>query len=293
MSNTKNLFRPSEYFKPASVAEAIKLLTQYGEKGWLLAGGTGLLVEKDPQVEVLIDITGLGLDYIKFDGHQGVRIGATTTFADIVASPILQKGPYNVLVQAACQMGTPQIRNVATIGGNICHAVPSADSAPALLVLGATLRIACSTGERQMDIADFFLDVRKDALDRCELLTEIQLPPLPTRTGTAFAKKGRVATSDLAVVNAAVRVTLTAGNTCQDARIALGAVAPVPLRAREAEAMLEGEEPREELLEKVGARAAEEIKPISDVRGSAEYRKTLSCVLVERVLKEAVARALA
>lgn len=292
MSNTKNLFRPSEYFKPASVAEAIKLLARYGEKGWLIAGGTDLLVEKDPQVEVLIDITGLGLDYIKSDS-QGVRIGAATTFADIAASPILQKSPYNVLAQAARQIGTPQIRNVATIGGNICQAVPSADSAPALLVLGATLRIACATGERQMDIADFFLDVRKDALNRCELLTEIQLTPLPTRTGTAFAKKGRVAVADLAVVNAAVRVTLTAGNTCQDVRIALGAVAPVPLQAREAEAMLEGEKPREELLQKVAARAAEEIKPISDVRGSAEYRKTLSCVLVERALKEAVARALA
>ena len=290
MSNTKNFFRPSAYFKPTSVAEAIKLLEQYGEKGWLLAGGTDLLVEKDPQVEVLIDITGLGLNYIKSDS-QGVRIGATTTFADIAASSILQKSPYNVLAQAARQIGTPQTRNVATIGGNICHAVPSADSAPALLVLGATLSIADSGGERSMEIADFFLDVRKDALGNCELLTDIQLPALPARTGTAFAKKGRVATADLAVVNVAVRVTLTAGNTCQDARIALGAVAPVPLRAREAEAMLQGKEPQEELLEKVALRASEEIKPISDVRSSAEYRETLSRVLVERALKEAVARA--
>lgn len=290
MSNTKNFFRPSAYFKPTSVAEAIKLLEQYGEKGWLLAGGTDLLVEKDPQVEVLIDITGLRLNYIKSDS-QGVRIGATTTFTDITASSILQKSPYNVLAQAARQIGTPQIRNVATIGGNICHAVPSTDSAPALLVLGATLSVACSTGERLMEIADFFLDVRKDALGNCELLTEIQLPALPARTGTAFAKKGRVATADLAVVNVAVRVTLTAGNTCQETLIALGAVAPVPLRAREAEAILQGKEPQEELLEKVALRASEEIKPISDVRSSAEYRETLSRVLVERALKEAVARA--
>jgi len=290
VSNTKNFFRPSEYFKPTSVAEAIKLLEQYGEKGWLLAGGTDLLVEKDPQVEVLIDITGLGLNYIKSDS-QGVRIGATTTFADIAASSILQKSPYNVLAQAARQIGTPQTRNVATIGGNICHAVPSADSAPALLVLGAILSIADSGRERLMKIADFFQDVRKDALGSCELLTEIQLPTLPARTGTAFAKKGRVATADLAVVNVAVHVTIDDHNTCQDARIALGAVAPVPLRAREAEAMLQGKEPQEELLEKVALRASEEIKPISDVRSSAEYRQTLSRVLVERALKEAVARA--
>jgi carbon-monoxide dehydrogenase medium subunit len=290
MSNTKTLFRPSEYFKPASVAEAVKLLKQYSGKSWLIAGGTDLLVEKDPQVEVLIDIAGLGLDYVKSDS-QGVRIGATTTFAKIAASPILQKNPYNVLVQAASQIGTPQIRNVATIGGNICHAVPSADSAPALLILGATLSISSKTGERSMKIADFFKDVRKDALGKGELLTEIQLPTFPARTGTAFLKKGRVALADMAVVNIAVRITLTAGDTCQEACIALGAVAPVPLRAREAEAMLEGEKPREELLEKVAAQAAGEIKPISDVRGSAEYRKTLSRVLVERALKEAIARA--
>jgi carbon-monoxide dehydrogenase medium subunit len=153
------------------------------------------------------------------------------------------------------------------------------------------LSIACSTGERLMEIADFFQDVRKDALGSCELLTEVQLPTLPARTGTAFAKKGRVATADLAVVNVAVHVTIDDHNSCQDVRIALGAVAPVPLRAREAEAMLQGKEPQEELLEKVAARAAEEIKPISDVRSSAEYRETLSRVLVERALKEAVARA--
>lgn len=290
MSNTKMIFRPSEYFTPVSIVETIKLLEQHGEKSWVIAGGTDLLVEKDPLVEVLIDITGLGLDYIKSDSH-GVRIGATTTFAAIATSPALQKNPYIVLAQAAHQVGTPQTRNVATIGGNICHAVPSADSAPALLILEATLNIVGSSGERVVNIADFFLDVRKDALNKHELLTEIRLPILPARTGTAFTKKGRVAVADLAVVNVAVRVTLNDDDTCQEVRIALGAVAPVPLRARKAEAMLEGEKPREELLEKVAAQAAEEIKPISDVRSSAEYRKTLSHILVERVLREAVAGA--
>lgn len=290
MSNTRTLFRPSEYFTPTSIMETIKLLEQHGEKSWLIAGGTDLLVEKDPRVEILIDITGLGLDYIKSDS-QGVRIGATTTFAAIATSSALQKNPYVVLAQAAHQVGTPQTRSVATIGGNICHAVPSADSAPALLILEATLNIVGSSGERVVNIADFFLDVRKDALNKHELLTEIQLPVLPARTGTAFTKKGRVAVADLAVVNVAVRVTLNDDDTCQEVRIALGAVAPVPLRARKAEAMLEGEKPREELLEKVAAQAAEEIKPISDVRSSAEYRKTLSQVLVTRALKEAVARA--
>ncbi len=292
MIKAKNLFRPAEYFKAVSVEEAVKLLAQYGEKSSYIAGGTDLLVEKNPQVEVLIDITGLGLSYIKSDG-QGIRIGATTVLADIETSPILSKGPYNIMMQAAHAMGTPQIRNLATIGGNICNAVPSADSAPALLVLDAILVIAGPAGERSMDIAEFFQGARKNALDRGELLTEIQLPIIPDHAGTAFIKKGRVATADMALVNAAVRLSLAADNTCRDVHIALGAVAPTPLRAREAEEMLSGKEPKEELLRQVAARASEEIKPISDVRSSAEYRMTLSRILVEQALKEAVARATA
>jgi len=290
MSKTNNLFRPTEYFKPTSVGEAVKLLTQYGEKDSFIAGGTDVLVIKDPQIEALIDITDLGLNYIKSDS-QGLRIGAATTFADIETSPVLIKSPYHIVAKAAHEVGTPQIRNLGTIGGNICSAVPSADSAPALLVLDAILNIAGPTGERSMDITDFFQDVRKNALDRGELLTEIQLPTFPAHTETAFIKKGRVATADLAVVNVAVRITMAADNTCQDVRIALGAVASTPLRAREAEAMLRGEKPQEELLEQVADCASEEIKPISDVRSSAEYRMTLSRILVERALKEAVARA--
>ena len=290
MNSTKTIFRPSGYFKPTSVAEAIQLLEQHSEGGWFLAGGTDLLVEKDTQVEVLIDITGLGLNYIKFD-DGGVKIGAATTFAEIAVSPVLQKDPYNILAQAAQQMGTPQVRNMATIGGNICHAVPSADSAPALLALDATLKATSKAGERSLNIIEFFLNVRKDALRKDELLTEIQLPMFPDHTGAAFLKKGRVAVVDLAVVNTAVRVTLNNNNTCQGVRIVLGAVAPVPLRAREAEAILEGKEPQGELLEKAAIQAAEEIKPISDVRSSAEYRKTLSRVIVERALVEAVAQA--
>ena len=289
MSITNNLFRPSEYFKPTSVAEAIKLLEQYGEKGRLIAGGTDLLVEKNPRVKVFIDITSLGLDYIKSDS-QGVRIGATTTFSDIESSLVLGKSPYNVLAHAARQIGTPQIRNMATIGGNICNAVPSADSATALLALDATLNIASPAGQRSMDIAGFFQGVRKNALNRNELVTEIQLPTFPARTGTAFIKKGRVATADLAVVNVAVRLSVTDSNVCQDVRIALGAVAPTPLRAKEAEAMLKGKELQEEFMRSVAGHASEEIKPISDVRSSAGYRVTLSRVLVERALKEAAAR---
>jgi len=292
VSKENNLFRPSEYLKPTSVEEAVKLLDQYGEKGSPIAGGTDLMVEKNPRIKALIDITDLGLNYIRSD-RQGFKIGATTTFADIEASPLLNKGPQEIVAQAAHEIGTPLIRNMGTIGGNICNTVPSADSAPVLLVLNASLTIAGPTGVRTMDIDAFFQGVRKNALQKGELLTEIQLPNIPAGTGTFFIKKGRVATGDLAKINVAVRLTIATDNTCQDVHIALGAVAPTPLRVKEAEAMLQGKEPQEELLRRVATRASEAIKPISDVRSSAEYRRTMSRILVEQALKEAVARAAA
>ena len=289
MSNAKNLFRPTEYLRPSDLAEAVKLLAEYGGKARLIAGGTDMLVEKDPKIEVLIDVMGLGLDYIETD-DRGVRIGATTTFADIEASPALSKSPYSILAQAAHQIGTPQIRNMATIGGNICSAVSSADSVPPLLTLDATVSIFSSAGGRSMELSNFFLDARRTALERGELLTEIQLPVFSARTETVFVKKGRVAAADLATVNVAVRLTMSADGICQDVRIALGAVAPTPVRAKAAESMLQGKKPQDELLEKVAEQASKEISPITDIRGSAQYRTTLSRVLVERALNEAVAR---
>jgi len=286
MNQTNTLFRPAEYFKPGSIEEAIELLLQYGDGGKIIAGGTDILITKDPQTRALIDIAGLNLNFIKSD-NQGLKIGPATVFADIATSPVVNKKPYHILAEAAREMGTPQIRNLATIGGNICNALPSADSTPALLALDATLIITGPGGKRSLVITDFFKDVRENALTEGELLTEIQLPGLPTNTEAVFVKKGRVAAADLAIVNAAVRLTTDAGNTCRDVRIALGAVAPTPIRAIEAEAMLEGEKPQEKLLEEAAARASEEIKPISDIRSSAEYRRTLSRVLVERALKKA------
>ena len=286
MNNAKKLFRPSQYFKPASVGEAVELFSQYDGRGRFIAGGTDTLVDKNPEVEVFIDITGLGLDYIESDG-DGVRIGATTTFAEIEASPLLAKAPYGVLAEAAGQMGTPQIRNMATIGGNLCSAVPSADSAVSLLALDAILSVVGPYGKREIGIADFFLDARKTAL-KGELLTEVRLPVLPEQIRTVFLKEGRIATGDLAVVNVAVCLDIAADNTCQDVRIALGAVAPTPLRARESEAILRGAKLQKDLIRKAANHAAEEIRPISDVRGSADYRRTLSRVLVEQALKEAI-----
>jgi carbon-monoxide dehydrogenase medium subunit len=290
MSEQGNLFRPSEYFRPSTVDEAVGILNRYDGKARILAGGTDLMTEKDPTVEALIDVSQLELDYIRTNG-DGMKVGAATTFADIAASPMLSNGPFGVLAEAARQMGTPQIRNMATIGGNICAAVPCADSAPPLLVLGATLGIANPDGVKSVGIGDFFVDARETELSADEMLIEIRLPKLPPRTFTSFIKKGRVAVADLALVNVAVCLTLAEDGACQNVRIALGSVAPIPMRAKEAEAMLEGKQADTKLLEEVAKQASEDIKPISDVRASAEYRSILSRVIVEEAFREAIRKA--
>ncbi len=289
MSNTKDFFRPSEYFKPTSVAETVKLLDKYGEKAQPIAGGTDLLVDKEPQVEVLIDITGLGLDYIKSDS-QGVRIGATTTFAAVEASPLLCKSPYDVLVQAAHQMGTTQIKNMATIGGNICHAVPSADSASPLIGLSAQAKIVGPSGERVVPLEDFFTGLGKTVLKKGELLVEIQVPVPPPETKGVYLKRTRSAV-DLAVVGVAVVITLEPDEVCKDIKIVLGSVAPTPMRAYSAEKIIRGKRTDEAIIEKCAQAASDEAHPrAGSIRAPAEYKKAIVKVFTMRAIKQIIAK---
>jgi carbon-monoxide dehydrogenase medium subunit len=280
-------FRPSEYLEPASLEEATRLLDRYGARARIIAGGTDLLLERDPEVEVLIGVRGLALDSIRV-GARGGTIGAAARFAELASASPLAEQPYRALAQAARAMGTPQIRNQASIGGNLCSAVSCADSPPPLLALDATLEVAGPTGVRSLAIADFFEDARTTSLRGGEILTAVHLPELSPRSATRFIKKGRVKTGDLAVVNLAVRLTLDTDQSCSEVRIALGAVAPTPVRARGAEAMLVGRRPEDPLLAEVAARAVEEIDPIDDIRASADYRRILARSLLCRALREAV-----
>lgn len=285
------LFRPAEYFRPTTVKEAVSLLADYGGRARPIAGGTDLLVEKPPEVECLVDITRLGLNYVRNDGDT-LKIGAATTLSQIIESSLLEKDPYCVLREEASKMGDPPIRNTATVGGNICSAVPSADFPPGLIALEAEARIAGPSGERTVSLDGFFLGPRKTVLENGELLTEIKVPAQPARTAAAFLKKGRTR-RDIALVNVAVRVTLEPDGTCEDARIVLGAVAPTPIRAKKAEAMLKGKKMHGALVEEEAAEtASQEAKPISDVRASAEYRKELSKVFVKHALSQASQKAL-
>jgi len=290
MSIAPAQFQPSEYFKPTTVEEAVGLLNRYGASAWPIAGGTDVMVEKNPSIRVLVDVTGLGLDYIV--SHEGwITIGAATTIAEVAASPLLRGGPCHILSKAAQELGTPQIRNMATLGGNLCRPSPAADCAPPLLVLDAGLNVVGVTGQRQIGIEHFFKGVNQDALQQAEILTEVLLPPLPPRTGTAFVKKGRVAVADLAIVSVAVCVALKDKSAVEEVRIALASVAPFPTRVRKAEDLMRGKTVTRDLLSAVARQASEEIRPISDIRASAEYRRTLCRVLVEQALEEALDQA--
>jgi CO/xanthine dehydrogenase FAD-binding subunit len=287
MKQETSSFCPKEYFRPTNAKEAVELLERYGESAWLIAGGTDLLVEKSPKVRVLIDVTGLGLSYVKSE-KSGISVGAATLIADIGSSPILGKGPLRVLADAARSLGTPQIRNMATIGGNICRPSPAADMGPPLLALNGRIKIVGKDGPKEVSAEQFFVGVKQDILQTGEMVTEILIPFPRERTGTAFIKKGRVAAGDLSIVSVAAFISLDPNGKCREVRIALGAVAPVPMRVSKAEKLLEGEVPKKELLERISKQASDEIKPISDLRASAEYRGILSRVLVERALIQAL-----
>lgn len=283
-----DLFRPREYLRPASIKEAINLLKKYRGSAAILAGGTDLLVAKPAWIKYIIDISRLPLSYVNSDG-KGIRIGAATTIAELESTLALEKDPYNVLIRSAFEMGTPITKNIATIGGNICNAAPSADMAPPLLVLDAEAVIVGPSRKRKVPIEEFFVGPKKCCLKKGELLAEIFIPRAQKKTYATFVKKGRT-TEDIAQVNAAVRITRGDGGICMESRIALGAVAPTPIRAKEAEAMIEGRKIRDipGLALEVAQRASEATRPISDIRASAEYRREIARVLVKRALVDVV-----
>lgn len=285
------LFRPEKYFRPKTIDETVSLLVEYGERARLIAGGTDLLVDKPPEAECLIDITRLPLNYIRSD-EEGVKIGALTTFRNLQTSSLIKDGAYGVLAEAAHEIGFVTTRNVATIGGNICNALPSADSPPALVALDAKIKIVGPAGERIIPLEEFFLGVKKTDLKTGDMLVEIQVPKQPARTGTAFLKIGRTRV-DLAIVNTAVRVTLGADGVCEDVRIILGGgVGPTLIRARKAEVILRGLKLEDALIEEAAKTASEYLRPRKEsIRASPEYKIEVSKVLVRRALKKAIERA--
>lgn len=269
-------------------------MQEHGEKARPIAGGTDLLVEKPGGVECLIDLSRLPLSYIESDpGSLDLRIGALTTIREIETSRLFQDKKfqmYQVLSETASQLGYLTTRNLATIGGNICNAVPSADFPPVLIALDSKAKISGSRGERIIPLEELFVDVRRTALRRGELLVEIRIAAQPSRSGTSFQKLGRLHV-DIALVNVAVRLTLGFDNTCSDVRIVLGAVASTPIRAKNAEEMLIQKKPKRALMKQAAQAASDEARPITDIRSSSEHRRRICEVLTNRALQQALDRA--
>jgi CO/xanthine dehydrogenase FAD-binding subunit len=228
---------------------------------------------------------------IAFEERQGLRIGAMTTMAEVEQHPVVQRR-YAVLVDGARILGSVQTRNMATVGGNVCNAAPSADTAPPLLVLGARADIAGPGGRRQVPLDQFFTGPGQTVLGRDEILVGLLIPTPAPRTGACYERHTPRAEMDIAVVGVAALVILEPdGDLIREARIALGAVAPTPVRAPEAEAFLAGQRPSEEAFQRAAELAEGAARPISDVRASAAFRRHLVQVMTARCLRRAVERA--
>jgi aerobic carbon-monoxide dehydrogenase medium subunit len=278
-----------EYLSPQSLKEACNLLVQYGDTAKVLAGGSDLLVKmKDGLLkpEYLVSLKNLdGLKAIRYEMGKGVTIGARATHNEIMNNGVLQQ-KYPSVCAAAHSMAADQIRNIGTVGGNLVNAVPSADMPPILIALDAQARIVGGSGERSLPLEDFFVGPGRTVLENGEILAEIIIPDQPT-TGSNYVKFGLRRAGALAVAGVASSVTISDG-TCVDVRIVLGAVAPTPMRALEAENVLRGKKISQDLIDEAGKVAAAESKPISDIRGSIEYRRNLVDVLTRRSLKTAI-----
>jgi len=278
------------YFHPETIEEALSLALKYKGECKFLSGGTDLLVQMrrgGVLPTYIINIGGIrDQSYIRYDEQEGLRIGPLTTIHSMEASSIIRE-KFSILAEAVSHMGTVQVRNRATIGGSLCNASPSADPAPPLMVLDSRVKIISGCGERVVPMEDFFTGPGQTVVGSDEMLAEIQVPKLMPQSSGVYLRQTTRKALDLAIVGVAVRVTMD-DDVLRDVRIALGAVAPKPIRAKGAEEILKGSEITNDLLEKAGQRASDESSPIDDVRGSADYRRKIVKVFVMRAIKQAV-----
>jgi carbon-monoxide dehydrogenase medium subunit len=305
-----------DYFKPKTIEEALTLLTQYGEKAKLIAGGTDVIVmmkQKTMAPDVLISLQGVpGLDQIKYNGT--LSIGPMVTHRMIEKSELIKKD-FSALADAVGWLGSIQIRNVATIGGNICTAAPSADTVTPLLVLGTQVKIKSLKEERSVPLEEFFKGPGETVLKAGELIKELIIrKPLPN-TGSAYYKLQRRLALDLPILGVSVLLSLDKNKitcsdmlctaspissilhkmeednlVCKEVRIALGVAAPTPLRATKAESLIRGKKLSDELLEEAANTASQEAQPRDSIRSEAWYRRDMIKVLVKRMAMKSIER---
>jgi carbon-monoxide dehydrogenase medium subunit len=282
-----------EYHAPTSLPEALDLLAKYDGKGAVLAGGTDLLVsmkKREVLPEHLISLKGIAeLKGIR-EEKEGMKIGALVTLGEIEHSKMIHD-KFCVLWDAAQVMASRQIRNLGTIGGNLCSAAPSADTVPPLIVLDASVEITSPNGKRKVLVENFFKGPGESDLKPGEILTQTIIPTPLKKSSGAYFKLMRRAAMDLAQVGVAARLSFDSGKkTCTGARIALGAVGSTPIRAIKAEQILLNKEINETVGKETGKIAAEEANPRSSLRASKEYRREMIEVLTKRAVMAAYSR---
>ncbi len=284
--------RRFEYFAPQSVDEAVSLLRERGDGVKLLAGGTDLLVQMKesglhpPAIVSLHAVDGLR----GIEANGGLCIGSGTEMIEIAAHDVV-RDRYTALAEGAGLVGSVQTQNMATIGGNIANAAPSADTAPPLAVFDAEAEVTGPKGSRRLPVAEMFDGPGSTTLASDEVLVAVHLPAQPARTGSVYQRHTPRKIMDIAAVAVAVKLTPTEGSEVIDsARIWLGAVGPTIIRAQEAEQTLTGQTASDELFDNAAALAQAAASPISDVRGSAEFRRYLVGVMTGRCLKIALSR---
>jgi carbon-monoxide dehydrogenase medium subunit len=281
-----------EYYEPSTIEEALHLLSELGGNAKVLAGGTDLLVRMKQKVDRPSHVISVarvpGLEEIIPRNGHGVTVGAGVTAAALSRSELLMDR-FTPLALAAGRLGAPMIRNRATIGGNLVNARPAADLPPPCMVLNASLKLKSLSGERDVPIMDFFRGPGETTIEPNELMVSINMETPPPWSGGAYIKLGARKTLEISMVNVATLVTLQSPDgPIVDARIALGAVAPTPVRAYAAEELLIGETPSDELFQRAGEVGVGMCSPITDHRGTMEYR----CMMIEVLTKRSLGQAL-
>ncbi|MEZ5938543.1 MAG: xanthine dehydrogenase family protein subunit M [Hyphomonadaceae bacterium] len=276
--------RSAEYFAPASVSEAVALLAQAGEAGRPLAGGTDLIVQMRggrAKPAVIVDLKHIPELIGIREEAGGFLIGAATSAAELGEHEALSRA-WPGVVEAANLIGSTQVQGRASLGGNLCNASPAADSVPAMVAAGATCIIEGPRGRRDLPVEAVQAGPGKTNLAPDEIIVAFRLPPRPARSGDAYLRLIPRTEMDIAVVGAGVNLTLDTEGTCIAARVSVGAVAPTTLLVEGAGAALVGSKLNEEALAGMESAIAAACRPISDKRGTADYRTRTACVLARR-----------
>ena len=276
-----------KYISSKTKEEVLKILEQEKSEACIVAGCSNVLPyikDRKLPAKLLLNISDIEeLNYVK-KSEDEIYIGAGTTISDLINSKII-KEECNVLYQAAEQFADPTIRNSATIGGNLADASPAADAAPPLLVLDAVLKVESIDGKREIPLKDFFVGPRKTVLHDDEMITNIKIKNYPINKNGCFIKLGLRQAMAISVATIAM-VLEVEKNRVKDVRIAMGSVAPIPLRLFKTEEFLKSKEISDDLIKEAIQKVREEVKPIGDVRASAEYRRYVSGILFKRAFKK-------